>query len=126
MSTAVYAQARTQLVTATPMSEVTLLGRVRHLCDLYGTTHYHTRDSRGSNPGFPDLVIVGPGGVLWRELKVKGRTLTIDQRRWQRALMGADQDHGVWTEQDYASGRITAEIARISQLAAIQQLPLAG
>lgn len=119
-----YGIKRAQFISELTMTEASLLGRVRHLCDLYRTEHYHTKDSRGSTPGFPDLVIVGPGGVLYRELKVNGRGLTTEQRRWRRSLLAAGQDFEVWTRDDYATGRITNQIARISRLAAIHQLPI--
>jgi hypothetical protein len=105
------------------MTEAALLARVIHLCDLYGALVYHTHDSRGSRPGFPDLVIAGPLGILWRELKVVNGRLTFEQRQWGRGLREAGQDFEVWTPDDYASGRVGWEIAHLSELASLGQLP---
>ena len=44
---------------------------------------YHTLDSRGSQPGFPDLVCVHPTrGILYLELKTARGRLSNDQERW--------------------------------------------
>jgi len=123
-----YNAARIQVISAATMTEAALLARVMHLCRLYGLLYYHTHDSRGSQPGFPDLVIVSPDGdgqtVLFRELKVNGGRLTFEQKRWGRALRAAGEDYGVWTPEDYATRRITCELAAISPLAAMGQLPV--
>lgn len=54
---------------------------------------YHTRDSRKSTPGFPDLVMVRPEDrrLLFAELKIYPETqkrgqLTGSQQKWLRAL----------------------------------------
>lgn len=123
-----YNAARQQIISAASMSEAALLARVMYLCDLYGLLCYHTADSRGSRPGFPDLVIVSENGdgqvVLIRELKVNGGKLSFDQKRWGRALRAAGEDYAVWTPEDYASRRITCELAGLSRLAAMGQLPV--
>ncbi|WP_372699404.1 VRR-NUC domain-containing protein [Arthrobacter sp. JSM 101049] len=66
---------------------------------------YHTHDSRRSEPGFPDLVLVQPvrGRVLFRELKTqKGRT-TQAQDTWIEALTRAGQDAAIWRPSDWES-----------------------
>jgi len=57
---------------------------------------YHTHDSRRSDSGFPDLVIVGRTGVLFRELKTDTGKVTPDQEFFIAALKLAGQDAGVW------------------------------
>lgn len=60
--------------------------------------------------GFPDLVLVGHGRVLYRELKVKRNRLTPEQGEWLDALADAGQDVGVWRDLDWHAGLIEAEL----------------
>lgn len=66
------------------------------LAELQGWLVYHTHDSRRSNPGFPDLVLVHRGEstqtvprncrLVFAELKTqKGRT-SVAQAAWLEAL----------------------------------------
>jgi hypothetical protein len=87
---------------------------IRRLTSDLGLLRYHTHDSRRSPGGFPDLVCVGPGGVLFRELKREGRNPTPAQQRWLDALTAAGSDAGVWRPSDLLSGRIARELAGIS------------
>lgn len=76
------------------------------------TLRYHTHDSRRSEPGFPDLVLVHPRHcwVLFRELKTeKGRT-TAKQDEWILGLGLAGLDAGVWRPRDWVSRRIQTEL----------------
>jgi hypothetical protein len=63
---------------------------VEMLADLHGWLHYHTRDSRGSNPGFLDLVLAHERArrLVIAELKVEPNTPTKHQRRWLETLQG--------------------------------------
>jgi hypothetical protein len=58
---------------------VSLATSLRYLC-------YHTRDSRGSERGFPDLTILGVARVLLMELKRQAKRLTAEQVTWLDAL----------------------------------------
>lgn len=78
------------------MRERELQTGVLSLARLMGLLVYHTYDSRRSQPGFPDLVIVGPRGVLYRELKTINGRVSPDQQKWLAALQRAGQDAGVW------------------------------
>ena len=42
--------------------------------------------ARADAAGFPDLVLVGRGRVLWRELKAGRNRLTVEQADWLDAL----------------------------------------
>ena len=95
-----------------PMTEDQLQAAVLDLCKLRGLLAYHTHDSRRSQPGFPDLVIAGSRGHLFRELKgSRGRTSTA-QANWLYRL-GASGDAAIWTPADLRSGRIQKELEGI-------------
>lgn len=66
--------------------------------------------ARADAAGFPDLVIVGNGRVLYRELKVGKNRLTVEQGEWLEALAECGCDAGVWHELDWRSGRIEVEL----------------
>jgi len=95
------------------MRESDLLQAVREAARWLGLRPYHTHDSRRSEPGFPDLVIVGPGGVLFREVKTARGRVTPDQRRWLDALSAAGADAGVWRPGDWPLG-VLADLRRVS------------
>lgn len=71
-----------------------------------------------ANRGFPDLMIIGPGGVLYRELKSAagmdpGRGLRPDQTTWKYRLLAAGLDWAIWMPRDLAIGRIESELHSI-------------
>jgi hypothetical protein len=100
---------------ATAMSEDQLDGHIRDIvADLPGVLRYHTHDSRKSPSGFPDLVIAGPGGVLFRELKRQRKDPTGAQDEWLCAVTEGGGDAGVWRPENLLSGQIARELAAIS------------
>lgn len=72
--------------------QANILDAVRTL----GLQAYHTHDSRRSQKGFPDLVIVGATGVLFRELKTMTGKVTEEQKYWLSILHAAGADVAVW------------------------------
>jgi len=94
------------------MTERDLLDAVRDACRWAGLLAYHTFDSRRSERGFPDLVLVGPRGVLWRELKSSRGRLSPAQREWLDMLHRAGSDVDVWRPDDWP-GRVLTELAAI-------------
>lgn len=96
---------------AAAMPEAALLDAVREACKVMGLRCYHVHDSRRSDPGFPDLVIVGAGRVLFRELKTAAGRLTAEQRAWLADLTRAGCDADVWRPNDWGvTGRIMTEL----------------
>lgn len=62
--------------------------------------------------GWPDVVLAGHGRFLVRELKVGRNVLSAEQAEWLRELRAAGIDAGVWTDSDWSSGLIEAELRR--------------
>lgn len=64
-----------------------------------------------ANKGFPDVMIIGAGGILFRELKTRGAAaLRPEQTQWKHRLAYAGQDWKTWMPGDLASGIIDAEL----------------
>jgi hypothetical protein len=92
---------------------------VRGLSRALGLRPFHCHDSRRSwGPGFPDLVIAGPLGVLFRECKGSGGVVSFDQRQWIAELNAAGADAGVWRPEDWRSGRIEQQLREIARATA--------
>lgn len=73
------------------MTEAAWQQNVVRLAGYYGWRTYHTRDSRGSDPGFPDLVLIRGPELLFAELKpdrpsrTRAARALIDERpEWLR------------------------------------------
>lgn len=93
--------------------KTTVLGLFSHYC----------RNSRycHGQPGFPDLAIVGPRGVIFRELKSEYDDTTADQDHWGWLLqqpsggmidyepLGIDRWR-IWRPADLESGLISSEL----------------
>jgi hypothetical protein len=64
------------------------------------------------NLGFPDVVIYGPGGALYRELKTDkvGKRPSPSQTRWKHRLTSGGHNWDIWTPRDLRSGRIDNEL----------------
>jgi hypothetical protein len=89
-------------------------GRRPGLCKVLKLRYYFTKDSRKSPEGFPDLVITGPRGTVFRELKDQDGTLTPEQRAWLADLRESGEDAQVWRPSDWRSGRIERELRTIA------------
>lgn len=78
---------------------------------LFGYKYYHTRYSLGSNAGFPDLVAVKGGRLLFIELKTERGKCNDAQTDWgERLLLAAAHNPGVeyliWRPSDLSCGDI--------------------
>lgn len=82
------APARERKRDVTRITEKQFMAQVVAFAKLHGWLVYHTHDSRRSERGFPDLVLVRGECHIW-ELKVKPGTLSVEQADWIEALRGA-------------------------------------
>lgn len=80
------------------MTEAAFQKLVLDAARLFGWLWYHTRDSRGSAAGFPDLTLVRKGRVLFVELKTASGRLRAEQIVWAERLaaVGGGVEHHVW------------------------------
>ena len=93
------------------MSEAQLLTKVRGLAATLGWMAYHTHDSRRSDPGFPDLVLVRGPHVMFRELKTAKGRVTPEQAAWLLALTDAGEWAGLWRPSHLFDGSIRNEMS---------------
>lgn len=108
MTTAEYLHAQ-----ALAMTEKDLLEQCRAAAKVLGLLCYHTYRSDRSEPGFPDLVIVGRHGLLIRELKTERGRLTPAQRTWLDALTRLGESAGVWRPTDLIDGTILDQMRAV-------------
>lgn len=83
------------------ITEKQFQNKITALCRYLGLKVYHTFDSRRSDPGFPDLVIVGRGGVIFAELKSAKGKVTFAQQDWLTRLAKAGQRTYLWRPEDF-------------------------
>ena len=111
-----------QRLIARAMPEATLLANVRELARLKGWRTYHTLRSKGSEAGFPDLVMVRRGRLIFAELKTEAGDTTAAQRTWLDDLASSCRLHDrsgvvlgsevcVWRPSHWLSGEIEEALA---------------
>lgn len=78
-------------------------------------THY-CRDSRicDGDRGLPDLVLAGPHGVAWLEVKTHYDRLSTHQTTWKHMLLGTGQFCMTVYEGDLASGVVDGILDRLA------------
>lgn len=102
---------------ASQMSEAELDESIRDAAKLFRLRVFSIRQSKAgvvTSRGWPDLVIVGPGGVIWRELKTEHKEPTDDQIAWGDALTQAGQSWAVWKPSDWINRTIEAELRQLA------------
>jgi len=87
--------------------------QIVELAGYYGWLAYHTFDSRRSEPGWPDLVLVRPPELLAVELKTDSGRLTVAQRRWLEALAACGIETHTWRPREFETvhGRLRRTVA---------------
>jgi hypothetical protein len=98
------------------MSEAQLMRSILDLTKWLGLLAFHSGDSRrDSCAGFPDLVIAGRGGVIYREAKTAVGRLRPEQMDWITTLTLAGADVAVWRPVDLTSGVIEKELKQLTK-----------
>ena len=69
---------------------------------------YPTFRPTHTTPGFPDLVLVRNGRLIFAELKREGKDPTDDQEDWLFALRGTAAEVYTWRPRDWMDGTIEA------------------
>jgi hypothetical protein len=113
------------------MTEAELQESVRRMCADLGLYHYHPHDSRKSEGGWPDSVILNlrTGRLALRELKTQSGTLSSDrrlpsgivipgQKTIGYALTAGGHDWQVWRPSDLLDGTIAAQLCQLAGLKA--------
>src|SRR5262245_39926536 len=97
-----------------PMSEAAFQTQLASFAKRLGWRHYHTRDSRKSEAGFPDSVLVHRvHGLVIPELKVGDNEPTPDQLGWLEDLRAVGVRAPVWRPEDWPEiERVLLGVAR--------------
>lgn len=66
--------------------EADLQAAIHRLMRRGGWKHYHTHDSRRSQPGFPDIVAIRAPRIIFAELKTETGKPTQEQAAWLEEL----------------------------------------
>jgi VRR-NUC domain-containing protein len=102
-------------MTVADLTEKEWQQQIVQLARTLGYRIYHTYDSRRSQPGFPDLVLVRDR-VIYVELKRESGKLTDSQISWVESLKAAGAEIYVWRPSDLQAAGET--LARRRQQAA--------
>jgi hypothetical protein len=78
------------------------------------TVHVPRRAMLGNPPGWPDLIILGPHGILFRELKSDLGRVSRAQSAMGARLLRVGGSWDVWRPDSLASGRIRKELTEIA------------
>jgi hypothetical protein len=98
------------------MTETELLEEVEHLCRQFKLYWHHCGDSRRcqGQAGLPDLLILGPGGIILAELKDAWNDTSAAQEQWRGAIFHWMSESSVrwvlWRPADFDSRRIHEQL----------------
>lgn len=100
-------------MTAKRMSEKELMGLVVEAAQRLNWYVYHTFDSRRSEPGFPDLILIerdyaDVARLIAAELKRERESPTQPQLLWLAAFDNAGAETYVWRPSQWMNGEIEA------------------
>jgi len=81
---------------ARPISEEQFQSEVIAFAKRQGWRVYHTRDSRRSEKGFPDLVLIRGKELIVAELKAGKNVTTMEQEEWLAAFAKTGAVAALW------------------------------
>lgn len=106
----------TQAIIAASMTEAELTQNILDLARALGYLAFHAKDSRRSEPGFPDIVLIGRGRIIAIEAKsekgklrgpVQGKhRLLPGQQQWLDAFWQNGGESYVWRPRDWLDGSV--------------------
>lgn len=98
------------------MTESQLQASILDLCRHHRLLAFHIRDSRRNiGVGFPDLVVTGVGGTIFRELKNDVLQPTPEQMTWLGTLAEGGADAKLWRPEHWFSGEIAETLQRLAK-----------
>lgn len=98
-----------------PMTEAQMLAGIKAAARATGFETFHNLYSPGSDPGFPDLIVVGFGEIRAYELKGPKGRVSDRQLDWIRELNAAGVPARVVWPEDYDG--VIAELGEIYERA---------
>jgi hypothetical protein len=87
------------------ITERQFMGKVEQLAEYCGWWVWHDNDSRRNRAGWPDLVLLRPGRLIFAELKTDTGKLSAEQRRILSMLKMAGQEVYIWRPTDFETIR---------------------
>lgn len=98
------------------MTEAELLGKITAEADRLGLHWHHCADSRlcRGHRGLPDLILLGPGGLLFAELKSADGDTSADQDYWLYRLHQAGIQFTVWRPRNWYNHVIQNRLKRLA------------
>lgn len=85
------------------LTERAFQAQVVQYAKLHGWLVFHDFDSRRSEPGLPDLLMVRGSRLVFAELKVGKNKLSAAQEKWVAALSVTANAVYVWRPEDWQS-----------------------
>jgi hypothetical protein len=77
---------------------------------------FHSTDARRDvGPGYPDLTIVGPGGIAFIELKTETGAMSRQQFDWRQSLIDARAEYRLYRPQQLHDGTIRTFLVSLAQ-----------
>ena len=93
------------------------LGWVAEWAERYGVLVHHCGDSRRctGDRGLPDVILAGPRGLLFVELKSSMHGLTEGQRTWHWMLKAAGAQVVTWLPSHFRNGQAEAVVRSLGR-----------